>query len=36
LPNIIKKFIGVEQESDSNNELKIGNTKMIRIKKVKK
>ena len=36
MPNIIKKFIGVEEELNSNNELKIGNTKMIRIKKVKK
>jgi len=36
LPKIVKKFIGVEQGSNTNNELQIGNKKMIRIKKSKK
>ena len=36
LPRIVKTFIGVEQGSNSNNELQIGNKKMVRIKKSKK
>jgi len=37
LPRIVKNFIGVEQGSNSNNnELQIGNKKIIRMKKVKK
>jgi hypothetical protein len=36
LPRIVKTFIGVEQVSNSNNELQIGNKKMVRIKKSKK
>jgi hypothetical protein len=36
LPKIVKKFIGVENNSNSNNELQIGNKKMIRIKKKSK
>jgi hypothetical protein len=36
LPKIIKTFIGVEHASNSNNELQIGNKKMIKIKKSKK
>jgi hypothetical protein len=34
LPKIVKNFIGVEQTSNSNNnELQIGNKKIIRMKK---
>jgi hypothetical protein len=33
LPKIIQKFIGFEHTSDSNNQLQIGNKKMIKIKK---
>jgi hypothetical protein len=36
LPKIVKKFIGVEQGSNLNNELQVGNKKIIRIKKSKK
>jgi len=36
LPKIIKTFIGVEQGSNSNNELQIGNKKIIKIKKKSK
>jgi hypothetical protein len=36
LPKIVKKFIGIEQGSNTNNELQIGNKRMIRIKKSKK
>jgi hypothetical protein len=36
LPKIIKTFIGVEHTSNSNNELQIGNKKMIKIKKKSK
>jgi hypothetical protein len=34
MPQIVKKFIGVDK--NSNNELQIGNKKMIRVKKSKK
>jgi hypothetical protein len=33
LPKIIQKFIGFEHTSNSNNQLQIGNKKMIKIKK---
>ena len=36
LPKVVQKFIGFESGSNSNNELQIGNKKMIRIKKSKK
>jgi hypothetical protein len=36
LPKIVQKFIGIENNSNSNNELQIGNKKMIKIKKSKK
>jgi hypothetical protein len=36
MPKIVKKFIGVEHGSNSNNELQIGNKRMIKIKKKSK
>ena len=36
MPKIVKKFIGVENSSNLNNELEIGNKKLIKIKKSKK
>jgi hypothetical protein len=36
LPKIVQKIIGIENTSNSNNELQIGNKKMIRIKNSKK
>ena len=36
LPKTVQKFIGVEHNSNSNNEFQIGNKKLIKMKKVKK